>query len=81
MTNAQITATISAITDLMQALRHAATEEKAEVYAGLKLQLPYHLLNHHLRLPVFAFAEVMVPDSPLRVGEVERGPDAQLRGA
>jgi hypothetical protein len=26
----------------MQALRHAATEDKAEIYAGLNLQLTYH---------------------------------------
>jgi hypothetical protein len=42
MTKAQITATINAITDLMQALRNAATEDKAEIYAGLNLQLTYN---------------------------------------
>jgi DNA invertase Pin-like site-specific DNA recombinase len=41
MTKAQITTTINAITDLMQALRNAATEDKAEIYAGLNLQLTY----------------------------------------
>jgi hypothetical protein len=41
MTKKQITATVNAISDLMQALRNAATEDKAEIYAGLNLQLIY----------------------------------------
>jgi len=36
MTEEQISATVTAISDLMQALRYATTEDKAEVYAGLK---------------------------------------------
>lgn len=42
MTREQIEATINAISDLMQALRDAATEDKAEIYAGLNLQLTYN---------------------------------------
>ena len=42
MTKEQIAATIDAINDLMRALRNAATEDKAEFYAGLNLQLTYH---------------------------------------
>jgi site-specific DNA recombinase len=42
MTKEQIAATISAISDLMQALRYASTEDKAEIYAGLNLQLTYN---------------------------------------
>jgi len=42
MTKEQIEATINAIRDLMQALRDAATEDKAEIYAGLNLQLTYN---------------------------------------
>ena len=42
MTKEQIAATISAIGDLMQALSHAATEDKAEIYAGLNLHLTYN---------------------------------------
>src|SRR5437899_3153177 len=42
MTKQQITAAIATITDLMQALRHAATEDKAAIYAGLNVQLTYH---------------------------------------
>jgi hypothetical protein len=42
MTKEQIAITVSAIRDLMHALRHAATEDKAEIYAGLNLQLTYH---------------------------------------
>jgi hypothetical protein len=42
MTNEQIAATVTAIRDLMQALRHATTEDKAEIYAGLNLQLTYN---------------------------------------
>ena len=42
MTKDQIAATINAINGLMQALRNAATEDKAEIYAGLNLQLTYH---------------------------------------
>ncbi len=34
--------TVNAIRDLMQALRNAATEDKAEIYAGLNLQLTYN---------------------------------------
>jgi site-specific DNA recombinase len=36
MTKEQIAATVTAISDLMQALRYATTEDKAEIYAGLK---------------------------------------------
>jgi hypothetical protein len=32
------------------------------------------LFDNHFRLPVLAFAEVVMPDAPLRVGEVERRP-------
>jgi hypothetical protein len=42
MTKEQITATVTIIRDLMRALRTAATEDKAEIYAGLNLQLTYH---------------------------------------
>jgi hypothetical protein len=42
MTKGQIAATINAISDLMLALRHATTEYKAEIYAGLNLQLTYN---------------------------------------
>jgi len=42
MTKDQIAATIDAINDLMRALRDAATEDKAEIYAGLNVQLTYH---------------------------------------
>ena len=42
MTKEQIAATISTIRDLMRALRTAATEDKAEIYAGLNVQLTYH---------------------------------------
>jgi site-specific DNA recombinase len=42
MTKEQIAATVNAIKDLMQALRNAATEDKAEIYAALNLQLTYH---------------------------------------
>ena len=41
MTKEQIAAAINAISDLMQALRYATTEDKAEIYAGLNLQLTY----------------------------------------
>ena len=36
MTKEQIAATVTAISDLMQALRYATTEDKAEIYPGLK---------------------------------------------
>jgi hypothetical protein len=42
MTKDQIAATVNAISDLMQALRNATTEDKAEIYAGLNLQLIYN---------------------------------------
>jgi hypothetical protein len=42
MTKEQIAATVSAISDLMQALRFATAEDKAEIYAGLNLQLTYN---------------------------------------
>ena len=42
MTKDQITATVDAIRDLMQALRNAATKDKAEIYAGLSVQVTYH---------------------------------------
>jgi hypothetical protein len=42
MTKEQISTTIDAITGLMQALRYASTEDKAEIYAGLNLQLTYN---------------------------------------
>jgi DNA invertase Pin-like site-specific DNA recombinase len=41
MTREQIAATVTTIRDLVQALRTAATEDKAEIYAGLNLQLTY----------------------------------------
>ena len=37
-------------------------------------RLGQQLLDDHFRLLVFAFAEVMMPDAPLRVGEVQGGP-------
>jgi hypothetical protein len=42
MTKEQTAATVNAIRDLMQALRYASTEDKAEIYAGLNLQLTYY---------------------------------------
>ena len=42
MTKEQIAATATAIGDLMQALRYATTEDKAEIYTGLNLQLTYN---------------------------------------
>ena len=39
------------------------------------------LLDDHFRLLVFAFAEVVVPDAPLRVGEAEGGPVLVDEGA
>lgn len=36
MTKEQIATTVTAISDLMQALRYATTEDKAEIYPGLK---------------------------------------------
>ena len=42
MTTEQIAATVTAIGDLMQALRYATTEDKAEIYTGLNLQLTYN---------------------------------------
>jgi hypothetical protein len=36
MTKEQTAATVTAISDLMQALRYATTEDKAEICAGLK---------------------------------------------
>ena len=42
MTKEQIAATVTTIRDLVRALRTAATEDKAEIYAGLNLQLTYH---------------------------------------
>ena len=42
MTKEQIAATVNAIRDLMQAFRYATTEDKAEIYAGLNLQLTYN---------------------------------------
>ena len=36
MTKEQIAATVTAVSDLLQALRYATTEDKAEIYAGLK---------------------------------------------
>ena len=42
MTKEQIAATVTTIRDLMQALRAAATKDKAEIYAGLNLHLTYH---------------------------------------
>jgi hypothetical protein len=41
MTKDQIAVTVNAISDLMQALRYATTEDKAEIYTGLNLQLTY----------------------------------------
>jgi site-specific DNA recombinase len=41
MTKEQIAATVTTIRDLVRALRTAATEDKAEIYAGLNLQLTY----------------------------------------
>jgi hypothetical protein len=42
MTREQVAATVNAISDLMRALRNAATEDKPEIYAGLNLQLTYN---------------------------------------
>ena len=42
MTKEQIAATVTTIRDLVRALRTAAIEDKAEIYAGLNLQLTYH---------------------------------------
>jgi hypothetical protein len=36
MTREQIATTVTAISDLMQALRYATTEDKAEIYPGLR---------------------------------------------
>jgi hypothetical protein len=36
--------------------------------------LGQQLLDHHLRLAVCTLAEVVMADTPLRVGEVEGGP-------
>jgi hypothetical protein len=36
MTKEQIAASVTAFSDLMQALRYATTEDKAEICAGLK---------------------------------------------
>jgi hypothetical protein len=41
MTKEQIAATVTTIRDLVRTLRTAATEDKAEIYAGLNLQLTY----------------------------------------
>jgi site-specific DNA recombinase len=45
MTKEQIAATVTTIRDLMRALRTAAAEDKAEIYAGLNLQLTYQPLE------------------------------------
>ena len=42
MIRERIVATVTAISDLMQALRYATTEDKAEIYAGLNLRLTYN---------------------------------------
>jgi site-specific DNA recombinase len=42
MTKEQITATVNAITGLVDALRYATTEDKAEIYTGLNLHLTYN---------------------------------------
>jgi len=42
MTKEQIAATVTAISDLMQALRDATNEDRAEIYTGLNLQLTYN---------------------------------------
>ena len=44
-------------------------------------RLGQQLLDDHFRLLVFAFAEVVVPDAPLRVGEVQGGPVVIVEGA
>ena len=41
MTKEQIAATVTTVRDLVRTLRTAATEDKAEIYAGLNLQLTY----------------------------------------
>jgi hypothetical protein len=38
------------------------------------------VLDDHLRLLVFAFPEVVMPDTPLRVGEVQGGPVVVVEG-
>ena len=43
--------------------------------------LGQQLLDHHFRLLVFAFAEVVVPDAALRVGEVQGRPVVVGEGA
>jgi site-specific DNA recombinase len=42
MTKEQIAATVNAVRDLMQALRYATAEDRAEIYVGLNLQLTYN---------------------------------------
>ena len=36
MTKEQVATTVTAISDLLQALRHVTTEDKAEIYPALK---------------------------------------------
>jgi hypothetical protein len=38
------------------------------------------LLDDHFRLLVLAFAEMVMPDTPLHVGEVQRGPVVTVEG-
>jgi hypothetical protein len=56
MTKEQIAATVTAISDLMQALRYATTEDKAEVYAGLKAGTR-HAISADLDAPAGAALE------------------------
>ena len=44
-------------------------------------RLGQQLLDDHFRLLVFAFAEVVVPDAPQRVGEIQGGPVVIVEGA
>ena len=43
--------------------------------------LGQQLLENHFRLLVLAFAEVVMPDAPLRVGEVQGRPVMVVEGA
>jgi hypothetical protein len=47
---------------------------------GRSFRLGQQLLDHHFRLLVFAFAEVVMPYAPLRVGEVQGGPVVVVEG-
>src|SRR3954451_2434410 len=46
-----------------------------------EIRLDQQLLDDHLRLLVFTFAEVVVSYASLRVGEVQRGPVVVVEGS